>query len=140
MERDFPREEGKNLVAPCGLFCGSCEMYRCKAMGDIEGQKRLGTDFQCMGCRKDFNNCWSNDCKIYLCCVKEKKQDFYYECDDFPCNRVKPYRARQTEELLKDCGPDQNLRVYNLLIIKKMGWREWLKKEKQDVREHRQRY
>ena len=144
MKRDFSDE--KNLIGPCGNFCGSCDLYRCAAMGDIEGQKRLAEYFNryfpqyapfsikgmvCISCRENFDRCWSPDCGVYICCVKEERLDFCYECDDFPCEKLRPYRG---------CPPAHNLKVYNLLRIKKIGWREWLEKQKEDTRELHARY
>lgn len=142
MRRDFSDE--KNLIAPCGNFCGSCDLYRCAAIGDVEGQKRLAEWFNehfpkyqfeaegmvCIPCREDFERCWSPDCVVYICCVRKKKLDFCYECDDFPCERLRPRRSIDAH----------NLKVYNLLRIKRMGWREWLEEQKEDPRELHARY
>jgi len=142
-EKGFSDE--KNLIAPCGNFCGSCALYRCAAMGDTEGQRRLAEHFSkgfpqyhsepegmvCIPCGENFDRCWSPDCEVYICCVKEERLDFCYECDDFPCEKLRPYRG---------CPPAHNLKVYNLLRIKKIGWREWLEKQKEDTRELHARY
>lgn len=45
--KGFPRRsEEKNLIAPCGIFCGACDLYRCAANGDTEEQERLAEFFR----------------------------------------------------------------------------------------------
>ncbi len=50
----------KNLVAYCGLYCGSCKRY-------LKGK--------CPGCHKNERATW---CKIRLCCMDND----YYTCAD----------------------------------------------------------
>ena len=136
--------ENKNLIAPCGNFCGACDMYRCAAHGNKAGQEKLAEYFRkhhdpdaqadwmvCIPCRENLEKCWSPDCKVFECCVNRKHLDFCYECEDFPCELLKPHGG---------CPPAHNLKVFNLLRIKKLGWQKWLEEAKSDSRELHARY
>lgn len=50
----------KNLVAYCGLYCGSCKKYLLE---------------KCPGCAQNEKATW---CKIRSCCMKDK----YFSCAD----------------------------------------------------------
>ena len=134
----------KNLIAPCGNFCGACDLYRCAANADRAGQERLAEHFRkhhdpnaqadwmaCVPCRENIEKCWSNDCKVFHCCVKEKGLDFCSNCENFPCDLLKPFSG---------CPPAHNLKVFNLVRIKKLGWKKWLEEAEADPRELHARY
>mgnify|MGYP003806128979 FL=1 len=144
--KDYPGiTDEKNLVAPCGNFCGACDMYRCAAHGNRAGQEKLAERFRkhlgmpdaqtewmvCVPCRQNLEKCWSADCKVFHCCVKEKGLDFCFECDDFPCDLLKPCSG---------CAPAHNLKVFNLVRIQKLGWKKWLEEATADPRELHARY
>lgn len=132
----------KNLIAPCGNFC---DMYRCAAHGDVVGQEKLAERFRkhlgvpdaqadwmaCVPCRENIDKCWSGDCKVFHCCVKQRGLDFCSDCEDFPCDLLKPHSG---------CPPAHNLKVFNLVRIKKLGWKKWLEEAKSDPREMHARY
>lgn len=54
----------KNLIAYCGLYCGSCGKYLKK---------------KCTGCQKNEKASW---CKVRSCCIENK----YLSCAD--CEKV----------------------------------------------------
>src|SRR4030042_3919129 len=89
-----------NLVAPCGMNCGICQAYlrkENKCPGCFSGRKVNGEPIKC-GRR--------------LC--KERKGDFCFECDKFPCDSIKRLDKRYREkygmseienlEYIRDCG------------------------------------
>jgi len=55
----------KNLVAYCGLYCGSCRKY-------------LNGD--CLGCQKNNKASW---CKVRICCLENR----YLSCADCEKNK-----------------------------------------------------
>jgi hypothetical protein len=60
----------KNLVAPCGLYCGWCPFY-------VMGSK----EFTCKGC-------WSREkCEIRDC-AKNKGLELCTFCEEFPCLKL----------------------------------------------------
>ena len=77
-----------NLVAPCGINCGIC-------LGNLREKNR------CDGCRikpaitfKSIDRCVIRNC-LYL---KETSSGFCYDCEKYPCQRLKQldkrYRTR----------------------------------------------
>jgi hypothetical protein len=51
-------------------------------------------------------------------CIQEKKVNFCFECDEFPCDRLQPVADRA------DRVPHA-LKIYNLCMIQKMGVEQW---------------
>ncbi len=63
-------EVNKNLIAPCGLYCGWCPFYVFKPK-----------EYSCGGC-------WSRDkCRIRDCAVSRGLKLCTY-CKDFPCDKL----------------------------------------------------
>lgn len=62
----------KDLLAPCGIYCGLCNRYQSEAPSS------------CGGCRTTEVHDW---CNIYGCCVKKKALTTCIECDEYPCER-----------------------------------------------------
>ena len=90
----------KNL-AVCGLLCNECDTF--KAPKDPKIAKKLAEqfegmwenvkpeDFHCNGCRGDRLKCWTTECWIRECCIDNKDLAFCYECQEFPCDRLKEW-------------------------------------------------
>lgn len=112
-------EERQKLAAPCGIDCGICELYLCKddpQLYNLIVEKGISKDkIPCKGCRSVEGNCpvIASVCATYLC-VKSKKLDFCYECNDFPCNKLMPSADRAN--ILP-----HNFKVFNLCTIKNKG-------------------
>jgi hypothetical protein len=91
----------KNFIAPCGMNCGTCLAY-------------LREKNRCPGCR-----IFSADkavsvhrCIIIKCIYLEKtKSKFCYECEKFPCKRMKQLDKRYRTKY-------RTIFIENLLIIK----------------------
>lgn len=87
------------MIAACGMNCGICSAY-------------LRDKNKCTGCRSKENilsYCLS--CKIRNC---DKKKNFCFECDEFPCQKLKHldkrYRTKYAMSMIE-----------NLENIKKLG-------------------
>ena len=105
----------KEMIAVCGLDCGSCEIRRAPNEPDVA--QRLVAWFKkegwlkedegisevierrmyCRGCRGDRSVHWSADCWILKCCVDDKGHEFCYECNMFPCERLSEW-AKQSND------------------------------------------
>ena len=131
------------MTAPCGIPCFECkvnvEKPSLKTFLLSNGGKFLlfkkfnlkWNDSICRGCRAEEGRCkavgFKEPCKVYAC-THEKGIDFCYECDDFPCDHLHPYKNKAL--LLP-----HNTKVFNLCLIKKMGVQEWAKTKAKDVSE-----
>jgi len=92
-----------NDHAPCGIYCKRCpgvKIYNCKRCREQNGKI------------KDFPVC-----KTYKC-VTERGYNFCYECDDFPCEKLQPI-------VNFEIFMPHNSKVFNLLMIKKLGLVKW---------------
>ena len=92
-------EVKRELLAPCGLYCGVCRIYQAHQNNDLEFKKKnLPTlhdygaksidDIACNGCLSDgvvFHFC--RTCSIKDC-IKSKEIEGCYVCDDFPCKII----------------------------------------------------
>jgi len=98
--RNYNMTEKENkLLAPCGLYCGVCSIYKAYKDNDLELKKEILTklnnneiktieDIACTGCLSDgivFHFCQA--CPIKTC-IKNKKIKGCYQCKDFPCEII----------------------------------------------------
>ncbi|NVM38050.1 MAG: DUF3795 domain-containing protein [Candidatus Lokiarchaeota archaeon] len=91
--------------APCGIYCNQCP--------GVES-------FGCSGCREQKGQILKFPvCKTYEC-VTRKDYEFCYECADFPCEMLQPI-------VNFEIFAPHNSKVYNSVMIKKLGLEEWNK-------------
>ena len=97
-----------NLLAPCGLYCGECLAFQ---------------DKRCKGCisRKGLCLKYSKICKIFDCCINEKKSRFCNECGEFPCENFKFFKDEEYDWFSEV--------VKRLKEIKEIGIKNFLNKE-----------
>lgn len=119
------------VVAPCGIDCFNCELFKDNVTDEFQtrlsGNTKIPKDqISCKGC-VDGNICLflkinGQTCKT-LDCVKEKGVDYCFECNDFPCAFLMPL-ANGAEKF------PQNIKLYNLCMMKKIGIERWKKQAK----------
>jgi len=102
----------KVLIAPCGINCGTCTGY-------------LRDKNRCCSCRLDagIKPAYCVSCRIKNCeYLGKTSTKFCYECDKFPCQRLKQldkrYRTRYKTSLIQ-----------NLLTVKQIGITSYLLEE-----------
>ncbi len=129
----------KNMVAPCGLYCGRCAVYLAKddpAIMEFLVSTGLNRDkLPCQGCRQQEGKCigvgmtketWPNGpatgpCETYICSIKHGV-DFCFECQEYPCTKLQPCSD------MADVLP-QNMKVFNLCYIERHGLRGFIEKD-----------
>ena len=124
-------DEERALIAPCGIYCGSCPLYIARTDEALRTKiaERQGILVEkvlvCAGCRpsKGLVLVSGGDpiCDTYACAVNDKKVEFCYECKDFPCLKLAPCADRAQEI-------PHNTKVYNLLWLQKLGIDAWLER------------
>lgn len=67
----------------CGLYCGACPNF----LGTKAGTEKN----VCYGCKTDTNPEWCHNCELKAC-AKEKKLDFCYQCDEYPCTNLEAFK------------------------------------------------
>jgi len=111
--------ERLNLVAPCGIDCGNCELYTCRNDARLFSALILrgipADKIPCDGCRSIDGNCpvIEGQCETHNC-VEAKKVEYCFECSDFPCVKLHPSSKRA------DVLP-HNMKVFNLCMMKRDG-------------------
>jgi hypothetical protein len=93
--------KNKNLMAPCGLYCGACGVYIAtrnknqkfkEVMGNLYGTKPEETE--CLGCMQpDPPEKLYGYCR--MCTIRDcvKAKGFYscHQCPDWPCDMIKNF-------------------------------------------------
>lgn len=104
------------LIAPCGLNCGTCLAYlrdknRCLGCNGSDGDKPV----YCIKCR--IKNCEK---------IEESKSKLCFECDKFPCYRLKQldkrYRTKYSTGLIENLEQIKNLGMDEFLENEKIKW------------------
>ncbi len=96
-------EELKNrdLMAPCGLYCGLCGIYIATRDNNAKFKERLAgiygskpEETECLGCmqpdpaRKLYGYCTFCDIRD---CVREKGFYSCHQCDQWPCDKINDF-------------------------------------------------
>lgn len=108
-----------NLVAPCGIYCGTCRHYLAREKGRLT-EKHL--KHGCRGCRARDKNCtW-----IRKICppLRKKEREFCFACDNFPCENLRKLDERHVRK--ENVSP-----IENLLRIREIGAEKWLEEQEQ---------
>jgi len=87
----------QETVAPCGLYCGVCGVYRATINNDEELRGKFAkaygvspADLVCHGCRSDTVFMYCRVCGIKAC-TTEKGIEGCHMCDAFPCDKVEAF-------------------------------------------------
>lgn len=112
----------ENLIAPCGMNCGLCIAYQFmkKDLNKLGFHRKY-----CPGCIPRGEHCTHMG---HICELLGKGiVRFCYECEDFPCKRLKAldkrYRTKYNMSMIE-----------NLECIKKNGMEQFLQKEERKWR------
>jgi hypothetical protein len=129
------------LIAPCGIYCGSCPLYRARTDETLRNKiaERQGLPVEkvlvCAGCRLAKGNVkvagGTPICDTYACAVNDKKVEFCYQCEDFPCLKLAPCADRA--QVIP-----HNTKVYNLVLLQKLGVDAWLDRYESSLRQYLQ--
>lgn len=100
-------------MASGGLICSTCGIHLAPKnpeiakilVKDFKGkwENVSPEDFHCKGCWSDDSEMWSPDCEIRKCCIKDKKFQYCFECQEFPCQKLQNWakRSKKYEEALE---------------------------------------
>lgn len=124
-------DEERALISSCGIYCGSCPLHKARTDETLRRKiaERQGIPVEkvllCAGCRpsKGLVPVAGGDpiCDTYACAVNDKKVEFCYACEDFPCLKLAPCADRAQ-------AIPHNTKVYNLILLQKLGIDAWLER------------
>jgi hypothetical protein len=96
---DRAKEDKRNLVGICGIYCGTCPHYVAPRIQDEaylkETSRETGNsaeEIRCDGCLSErvYRDCI--DCRHgFRRCAREKNVTWCFQCADFPCRRLRDF-------------------------------------------------
>lgn len=120
------REVDPCLVGVCGLYCGSCDVYRAWVEQDAARLERLARSHGvapakvlCTGCRTPSWFCFGGDCPIKAC-AEAHGAFACAECAAFPCGRIERFAASR---------PERAAVLQNGPRIRELGWYAWVREQ-----------
>ncbi len=96
----------KNLVAPCGLYCGVCGVYVASSQGDEKLKAKMAGAYgvtvdqvQCGGCMSDYLFVYCQSCGIRSC-AGEKGYEGCHQCGDFACDLIEAFPVPEGKRVI----------------------------------------
>lgn len=87
----------KDLLAPCGLYCGVCGVVIAHRDNNEKFKEKLSgvygvtpEEIRCKGCKSNERFGFCELCPIRSC-AEEKGYEGCHECDDFPCSMIEAF-------------------------------------------------
>ncbi len=123
--------EKRELMAPCGLYCGVCSIYMAHRDNNMKFKQVLlpvykafaksVDDIACTGCKSKgvvFPVC--KRCSIKNCCM-EKGIEGCFQCDDYPCKFINNFPMKVAQKVISRAIP----------AIKEMGIEKFIEQEEE---------
>ncbi len=115
----------KELVSPCGLYCGVCAIYYADTHDDQGLKEKLAAAYgetpdkiSCGGCRSENVYWYCRHCAIKSCAL-DRKYEGCWQCDDFPCEKVVNFPVPEGKKHILRAVPEW----------KRLGTEEWVRTE-----------
>ena len=129
----------KELIAPCGLYCGVCAIYMAHRdnnqkfkerlvnlyKGEVPGKgvlpnadKLTADDIKCCGCLSDEQFMHCRQCEIRAC-TRKKGYTGCHQCDEFPCQHIESFPMAVGKKVILRAIP----------YWREMGTEKWIQDE-----------
>ena len=129
----------RELLAPCGLYCGVCAIYVAHRdnnqkfkerlvnlyRGEVPGKGVLPNsenltieDIKCRGCLSDEQFMHCRQCEIRAC-TREKGYTGCHQCDEFPCRYIEVFPMAVGKKVILRAIPQW----------REMGTEKWVEAE-----------
>ena len=105
----------KDLMAPCGLYCGTCGVYIATRDGNLKFKTALGKlygtrpeETECQGCMQAesaptlYSFC--RDCPMRSC-ILERGYYSCHQCEEWPCEMVENFIMATGRRVMKRAIP-----------------------------------
>ncbi len=91
-------EVERELLAPCGLYCGTCAVLIAYRDGNEKFKEKLlglyglsaTEQVRCKGCMSEDRFLYCEVCPIRDCCAR-KGYEGCHQCDDWPCEFIENF-------------------------------------------------
>lgn len=101
----------KELLAPCGLYCGVCAVFMANRDDNTKFKERLTEvyhvgveEIRCRGCLSDERFFYCLTCPIRDC-TSEKGIEGCHCCEDFPCDLIDGFPLPVGKKVIKRAIP-----------------------------------
>ena len=115
----------KELLAPCGLYCGVCGILMAHRDNNEKFKERLSAvygctpeEIQCEGCMSDTRFKFCQQCPIRSC-VEEKNYEGCHQCAEFPCTFIDNFPIPIGKKVIMRAIP----------AWKELGTEKWVEEE-----------
>lgn len=102
----------KELVAPCGLYCGVCGIFQATIKDDQNLKEKLAKAYgdspdkiNCQGCLSDTVYWYCSACPVKSCAI-EKKMEGCHQCDQFPCEKIDAFPVPEGKKNILRAVPE----------------------------------
>jgi len=109
-------EVNKDLLSPCGLYCGVCAVYMATRDDNQKFKERLTgvynlpiEEVHCKGCLSDDVIVFCRVCAIKKC-TTDRGYEGCHQCDEWPCEHVEKFPMPVGKKVIARAIPQ---------------WREW---------------
>jgi hypothetical protein len=124
-------EVEKELLAPCGLYCGVCAVRIAYRDNNEKFKERLMSvyglsspeDVHCDGCLSEDRFFYCRVCPIRDCCA-EKGIEGCHQCEDFPCDYIDQFPLAVGKKVILRAIP----------TWRKLGTEKWVEEEEKRYR------
>jgi predicted RNA-binding Zn-ribbon protein involved in translation (DUF1610 family) len=120
----------KDLLAPCGLYCGVCGIHIAHRNQSDKLKEKLAAlygmkkeDIQCEGCLFNDRFSYCSACAIRSCAT-EKNYEGCHQCGDFPCSHISNFAFEDA----------RNIMLKEIPRWREMGTAKWV--EAQEAKYH----
>lgn len=117
----------KELMAPCGLYCGVCGVLVAHRENNLKFKERLATvyhcapeDVSCKGCLSDERFFYCRTCGIRSC-TEEKGLAGCHQCGEFPCRLIEDFPVPVGKKVILRATPAR----------RELGDEKWVEAEEQ---------
>jgi hypothetical protein len=120
----------KDLLAPCGLYCGVCGILIAHRDNNSKFKELLAgfygvlpDEISCKGCLSDERFKYCQECPIRSC-TEEKHYEGCHECNGFPCDLIQNFPVPVGKKVILRAIPTR----------RELGTEKWV--EKEEMRYH----
>jgi len=120
-----PQDREPQFDAPCGLYCGACDVFLATQRGEQEALAKMWgrsvSEITCRGCRSPQRAAFCTDCGIRDC-VRRRAIAHCGLCPRFPCEQLVEFR---------DSAAHHAAVLRNLRRLKAAGSERWLQEQQE---------
>jgi hypothetical protein len=115
----------RELLAPCGLYCGVCAIMIAHRDNNQKLKERLAPVYgvspegiRCQGCQSNEVFAYCTTCPIKAC-TQQKGYEGCHQCNEFPCEHIRNFPVPVGQKVIMRAVPQR----------RDMGTEKWVEAE-----------